>query len=232
MFYAKERSGGPGEDLEMMRSCILNVLVSGALCAMGGSCHSLSGPGTYHFKYNADTGDTVMRWGEDGSLPGQNWSGHGACITPTSPHTFLTSDWFCCRLQEWTLDGRWIRTIQNHLRSDAQSFKCMNKGGEDQKLYQSVYLEAGGYTLQFLAFTNGQQVTDADVEPYAQGAQINSTDYDDYVLTTVKTTPEQYMWACRVSATLTASTSDSYDIGAEVKAGKTVYIASLTCFRN
>ncbi|MDP2895345.1 MAG: hypothetical protein Q8Q12_02150 [bacterium] len=216
----------------MTRICILTVLVSGALCAMGGSCHSLSGPGTYHFKYNADTGETVMRWGEDGSLPGQNWSGHGACITPTSPHTFLTSDWFCCRLQEWTLDGRWIRTLQNHLRSDAQSFKCMNESGGDQTLHQNVYLQAGAHTLQFLAFTNGEKVTQYDVEPYAQGTQMNGTDYDDYVLTTVKTTPEQSMWACRVSGEFSVGTSGFYDIGARVKPGKTVYIASLTCFRN
>jgi hypothetical protein len=232
MFYTKDRSGGPQEDLYMTRICILNVLVSGALSAMGGSCQNLSGPGTYHFEYNADTGDTVMRWGEDGSLPGHNWSGQGACITPSSPHTFLTSDWFCCRLQEWTLDGDWTGTIQNHLRSDAQSFKCKNKSSENQTVYQTVYLQAGSYTLQFLAFTNGQEVTDADVEPYAQGAQINSTDYDDYVLTTLKTTPEHYMWASRVSASFTVGTSASYDIGAKVKSGKTVYIASLTCFRN
>jgi hypothetical protein len=216
----------------MTRICILNVLVSGALSAMGGSCQNLSGPGTYHFKYNAGTGDTVTRWGEDGSLPGQNWSGQGACVTPTSPHTFLTSDWFCCRLQEWTLDGRWIRTVQNHLRSDAQSFKCMNESGGDQTLYQNVYLQPGAYTLQFLAFTNGQQVTAAEVAPYAEGTEINTTDYDEYVLTTVKTTPEQYMWACRVSAQLSVDTGGSYDVGAQVKAGKTVYIASLTCFRN
>jgi hypothetical protein len=196
-------------------------------------CGELSGPGTYHFKYNAGTGDTVMRWGEDGSLPGQNWGGWGACITPGSPHTFLTSDWFCCRLQEWTLDGRWIRTIQHHLRSDAQSFKCKNKSGGNENLYQCAYLEpASSYTLQFLAFTTGEEVTQYDVEPYAPGVQISNTEYEHYVLTTVETTPQQYMWACRVSATLTVGTSGSYDIGAEVKAGKTVYIASLTCFRN
>jgi hypothetical protein len=219
----------------MTRICILNVLVSGALSAMGGSCQNLSGPGTYHFKYNADSGDTVMRWGEDGSLPGHNWSGQGACITPTSPHTFLTSDWFCCRIQKWTLDGRWVGTIQNSLRSDGQSFKCKNKSRASRTVYQSVYLEAGSYTLQLLAFTNGGEVTDSDVQPYAPGDPTG--DYDNYWLTTITNDPnnpndDEHLWACRVSATFTVGTSASYDIGAEVKAGKTVYIASLTCYRN
>jgi hypothetical protein len=197
---------------------------------MGGSYQNLSGSGTYHFKHNADRGDTLMRWGQDGSLPGQNWGGWGACITPASPATFLTTDWFCDRLQEWTLDGRWIRTIQNHLRSDAQSFKCKNKSGENQALYQRVYLQAGSYTVQFLAFTNGEKVTQNDVGVYAPGSP--TANCDDYALTAVKTTPEQYMWACRVWANFTVVTQASYDIGAQVKAGKTVYIASLTCLRN
>lgn len=120
--------------------------------------------------------------------------------------------------------------MQNHLCSDGQSFKCKNKSGQNQTLCQSVYLQAGSYTLQFLAFTNGAQVTDAEVEPYAPGNPTGAC--EDYVLTTVETTPEQYMWASRVSATLTVGTSGSYDIGAKVKPGKTVYIGSLTCYRN
>ncbi len=183
-------------------------------------------------KYYA-AGNWVAHWGIRGSGECQSFCCWGVGVAPPEPleePTMITTDWFCDRLQEWTLDGRWIRTIQNHLRSDAQSLRCKNKDTEDQTLYQRVSLQPGTYTVQFLAFTDGNKVTVNDVKPYAPGNPSGT--YEDYVLTTVKSAPERYMWACRVSGTFTVGASGSYDIGARVKSGKTVYIASLTCFRN
>ena len=125
--------------------------------------------------------------------------------------------------------------LQKSCARDAQSFKCKNKSGESQTLYQTVYLDAGTYTLQFLAFTNGEQVIGGDVEPFAPGDPTG--EYENYWLSTIANDPnnptdDEYLWACRVSASFTVGASGSHDIGAEVKSGRTVYIASLTCFRN
>ncbi len=185
-------------------------------------------------KYDS-LGNWVGHWGVRGSGPQESFCCWGVGVRADDTPTMVTTDWFCCRLQEWTLDGRWIGTIQNHLRSDAQSFKCKNKGAETQNLYQTVHLEAGTYTLQFLAFTNGQQVTQDDVEPYAPGDPTG--EYQNCWLTTIANDPnnpndDEHLSACRVSATFTVGASGSYDVGARVKSGKTVYIASLTCFRN
>ena len=220
MFYAKDRSGGPGEDLEMMRICILNVLPSGALCAMGASCQNLSGPGN---------DQSYACWGGF-PAPGAN----------PSEHKILTTDWFACKVQIWKPDGTWLNTFRSAMRSDAYGIKCKNTSATAKYLYQRVSLEQGTYRIQFLAFTDGSDLSqNEDVVPYAERAvedeptgnnAITSPSYAEDVLTYVNIAPGNRLYYF-VSGAFQVQEGQSGDwyLGVQVKPNKTVYVASLVC---
>ncbi len=182
--------------------------------------------------------------------PGLNWSRCGACITPPSPATFLTTDWFRDRLQKWTLDGAWIRTFQSPLRSDSMSIKCWNASADPRRLWQTVVLpdDECDYALEFLAFTDGGDVTPAvlplaiytgDQEPRPNRITEEDREYQEYVLTRVDQSVGTDRRAYFVRGTFHVAPGETdYDwqIGAQVqgKEGeepRRVYIASIRCFK-
>ncbi|MDP2895343.1 MAG: LamG-like jellyroll fold domain-containing protein [bacterium] len=212
------------------------------------SCHGeLSGDDTYFNGVDAATGQTLAIWGKQGTGPSEHLSGmQCSVIQHESQHTLLGTDWFVCKVSEWDLNGKWLRTIQSSLRSDAYCIKCKNPNAGAEQLYQRVDLAEGHYKMQFLAFTNGESVTQADIEPFAAtaGSQTNlvslgSESYQSYVVTQVAFSPPGDRWACFVQGEFTVGSGQCglWDVGVQVQ-GKTegedarrVYIASVTCFK-
>jgi hypothetical protein len=75
------------------------------------------------------------------------------------------------------------------------------------------------------------------VEPYAEDSLIVSSGYEDYPITTLANDPgdptdDEYLYACRVWATLQVNATGFYNVGVQVNAGKTAYVASFACFPN
>jgi hypothetical protein len=187
-----------------------------------------------------------------GTGQGQAYNAWGQHVTPRG--TLFTTDWFCCRIQEWDLYGNWIRDIWWPLRSDGHSIKCKNDSSGPRVLYQRLILSEGDYRVQFAAFTNGSEVLEADVIPFAarapEGTQQNpnpEADPDDnaftnpsygydyshesYVLTPVQITPPGSSMAAFVWGEFTVLPGEGgeWNIGAQVQANNLVYVASLTC---
>jgi hypothetical protein len=108
-----------------------------------------------------------------------------------------------------------------------------------------VTLSEGGYTVQFLAFTDGGEVTSDNVQPFAAAAgsqtnlvSVGPDSHQNYVITPVNCPPGDRL-ACFIHGEFTVGSGlwGPWDLGAEVQ-GKgegqdawRVYIASLTCFK-
>jgi hypothetical protein len=191
----------------------------------------------------------VTRWGKLGTVPDRNVSGWGSHITPRG--TLLTTDWLGCKVIEWTLDGAWIRTFQSPLRSDSMSVKCRNASTDPKSLYQTVALpnDECDYTLQFLAFTNGGDVTPAvlplaiytgDQEPRPNRITQENREYEEYVLTRVDQSVGEDRKAYFVRGTFHLAPGEAdYDwhIGVQVQGkeppqdARLVYVTSVACLK-
>ncbi|MDP2896193.1 MAG: LamG-like jellyroll fold domain-containing protein [bacterium] len=116
-------------------------------------------------------GQLVDTFNYFGSGPDQSYSPWGGFPTPWG--TILSTCWFGGKAQEWHPDGAWIRTSQSRLRSDGHCVKLRNYTNREKespaskRAWQKVHLVPGDYRLQFLAFTNGGQVSDTDLEAFA-----------------------------------------------------------------
>jgi len=169
------------------------------------------------------------------------WGGFPAPDTPPgTDHKILTTCWFACKLQLWKPDGTWLNTFRSGMRSDAYSVKCKNTSAAAKYLYQPVNLEQSTYTVQFLAFTNGSDLSqNQDVVPYAERAvgneptdnnAIASPSYAEDVLTYVNIPPGNRLYYF-VSGAFQVQEGQSGDwfVGVQVKAGRTACVASLAC---
>jgi hypothetical protein len=208
------------------------------------SCHGeLSGDNTYFNKVRAEDGETLAIWGKQGTGPSEHLSGQQCAIAQHgAQHTLLGTDWFVCKVTEWDLNGGWVRTIQLSLRSDAYCIKCKNPNAGAEKLYRRVSLSDGDYTVQFLAFTDGNGPEDAPpittisdhVVPYAakvpQGGgppatnQIQPYDmtYQPYVVTKVAIPDDpskknRYAWFVTGDFRVDSGQSGDWDVGTEVE---------------
>ena len=140
------------------------------------------------------------------------------------------------------LDGRWIRTIQNRVRSEAQCFEGKNTSASAKRLHQQVNLTQGAYTVELLAFTDCSDISENDdIVPYAERAvreeptgnnAISSPTYQGSVLTYVNIDEGNRLYYF-VTGTFQVQQGESGDwfVGVRVRANKTAYVASLSCLK-
>lgn len=163
------------------------------------------------------------------------WGGY-----PTPAGKILTTDWFACKVQRWEPDGRWIETFRSSMRTDGHCIKCKNSSASAKHLYQRVNLEQGSYTVQFLAFTDGSDLSQyEDVVPYAEEADqeeptgnnaISSPVYQESVLTYVNVPPGNRLYYFVTGAfEVQEGQVGDWFVGVKIKPNKTAYVASLAC---
>ncbi len=196
------------------------------------SCHGLSVSGEEIFvgdggdmcspffcKYSIRSGKRTGYWGTLGSDKDKVLAGWGVHVTPRG--TVLTTDWFGCKIQEWTKKGGFIRCIPaTSLHDNGYSIRCKNTSSSPRQFYQTRTLKAEEYVVCFMAYTDGSPVTSADVLPFAGVAFTNEISEFHYG----RGSGGAYLcWG-----TFTA-TAEPWNVGAEVKSGKVVHIALPTC---
>ncbi len=171
-------------------------------------------------KYSTE-GTHVLGWGKLGSAKDETYAMWGAYITPRN--TLLTTDWFGCKIQEWDLEGNFIRTIWKPLNENGYSIKCKNThASESKQFYQTHTLTDEEYNISFLAYTDGSVVSPSDIVPFADTVFTNKISEFNY--------EHQGNGIYLCWGQFTAS-SDSWNIGVEIKPGKSVYISSLNCHK-
>ncbi|NQT84522.1 hypothetical protein HQ563_15985, partial [bacterium] len=115
----------------------------------------------------------------------------------------------------------WQKHVEPNL-CEGRSVQLCESGGAAKQFHQAKTLTAEDYVVSFLAYTDGSEITSADLAPFADTALSNEISQFHY--------EHQGGGIYLCWGTFTATAAD-WNVGVEVKANKRAYISLLTCLK-